>query len=860
MRPSVKDLNDLLSACTVKLVSGTSVGTGFFVAPGKVLTCAHVIESSKVALQPYWKGSLLEVEKIATTLGPDGQGPDLALITLKDPPQHACCILGADYPQVEDTLVTLGYTSDYAQGDSASFKCEGGSNHPIDGFLLKTKDGQAYPGMSGAPLVNLENGYVCGVMLTERQRTATGGARAIPTQTVFAQWPEISSWQSNLGLAGKLWSEFEWHEQNATHVIDSVGSPLSFEALFKPPLFSGQKRTQIISDLAAKCRDHPILAVEGLSGSGKTYALSEFAYDNSHRGYNAVYWYGARTNETLDELLIQLGPLCQPSGSTQAKCRALFQRLHQRNAVLVIDDFHLVNHRSYGELIDSAAKLGNPATLILVSRIHVDPDLHWDAIDHLEIGGFTQPELAKYLRKVRKLDVSDDAVAILQRKTDGLPMAAQLFGTLVGQFNKNPLDLLSGEMEHNSRLREWFDELNRRLTSDERSVLSALSVYEAPFNRDVVKYIGGYLKLDNSIQALESLQRRYLVQRNTPYRWNVHHLIASFSSEEITVTAQRELFLRFAEQSLKGLDIGKRRPLSEENVVWAIRAIRFLQRAERFDQSGLLLEKLSGVVKSRGFYNLFIPAAEIQVQHDEGSDSWIDYHLAHCYQITGQTIKALEISRQIISERKGSNQNKQLAALRLHAELLIAIHDDSAALRLIRDAVSEFKPSMTSFTIYSHARSIEAMILTKTGNYKEAMELAQILLADYATKGHVRGVAVAEMRIGLLKVAQKDNGAALDYFDRAVKNFQESGDLRGEAWALTNLSEVLLRLGQTSKGSEAMLKGIKTKSQIDDYSDDYRDLLVRVLELRPPRSCLNAVRRELKRVTESVSLFQRNIF
>ena len=57
-----------------------------------------------------------------------------------------------------------------------------------------------------------------------------------------------------------------------------------------------------------------------------------------------------------------------------------------------------------------------------------------------------------------------------------------------------------------------------------------------------------------------------------------------------------------------------------------------------------------------------------------------------------------------------------------------------------------------------------------------------------------------------------------------------------------------------------MLKGIKTESQIGDYSDDYRDILVRVLELRPPRSCLNAVRRELKRVTESVDLFQRNIF
>src|SRR5437588_11468232 len=41
-------LRELLKLCTVRLlVTGWSLGTGFFVAPGFILTCAHVVQSAK---------------------------------------------------------------------------------------------------------------------------------------------------------------------------------------------------------------------------------------------------------------------------------------------------------------------------------------------------------------------------------------------------------------------------------------------------------------------------------------------------------------------------------------------------------------------------------------------------------------------------------------------------------------------------------------------------------------------------------------------------------------------------------------------------------------------------------------------
>ena len=39
-------LEDLLRACTVRVTGGPAPGAGFFAAPGKVLTCVHVIGDS----------------------------------------------------------------------------------------------------------------------------------------------------------------------------------------------------------------------------------------------------------------------------------------------------------------------------------------------------------------------------------------------------------------------------------------------------------------------------------------------------------------------------------------------------------------------------------------------------------------------------------------------------------------------------------------------------------------------------------------------------------------------------------------------------------------------------------------------
>ncbi|MGH3869418.1 MAG: S1 family peptidase [Pseudonocardiaceae bacterium] len=133
-------------------------GTGFFVAPGWVLTCAHVVkDADRLSLVPAGGGSPIP-GVVEARSAPHAGGrsafwpfPDLALVStsLTD---HPCVLLDPRGP-LEGECHAWGYPEreDYIEptGSPASFLFEG-----VEGDdYLKLKAGQAAPGLSGAPLV-----------------------------------------------------------------------------------------------------------------------------------------------------------------------------------------------------------------------------------------------------------------------------------------------------------------------------------------------------------------------------------------------------------------------------------------------------------------------------------------------------------------------------------------------------------------------------------------------------------------------------------------------------------------------------------------------------------------------------------
>ncbi|MGB0561487.1 MAG: trypsin-like peptidase domain-containing protein [Spirulinaceae cyanobacterium] len=180
---------DHLKSCTVCINrSSSSRGTGFFVARGQILTCHHVIKD-KTKIEIWWQSKPYPVEVIESS-----ENVDLALLQLTgDVPEHSVVELGVTVA-IADPLYSFGYTDQYVEGDPADFSYvdETGGDWP----LMKFKEGQVRPGLSGSPLLNRRTGKVCGVVKKTRDRSTDLGGRGIPMTTVFQVFAQLQPQQA----------------------------------------------------------------------------------------------------------------------------------------------------------------------------------------------------------------------------------------------------------------------------------------------------------------------------------------------------------------------------------------------------------------------------------------------------------------------------------------------------------------------------------------------------------------------------------------------------------------------------------------------------------------------------------------
>jgi HEAT repeat protein len=213
-----QQLYELLQECTMRVtVPGKAGhGTGFFVAPGLILTCAHLFTaalSTPSSVEVYLRGQPhpAQITKIQ-------REHDLALlqVSLID---HPCVYLhGGVVPF--DPLYSYGYPDDHPDGDPATFSLEGKAG--AQGEQLKFKTGQVRPGMSGAPLLNVRTGQVCGIVQLTRDRNNDLGGRAIPTTAVFQVFPELVAQQQHFHRQDRRWTNCLWEVNARTKYLEGI--------------------------------------------------------------------------------------------------------------------------------------------------------------------------------------------------------------------------------------------------------------------------------------------------------------------------------------------------------------------------------------------------------------------------------------------------------------------------------------------------------------------------------------------------------------------------------------------------------------------------------------------------------------
>jgi len=184
-------------------------------APGLLVTCAHVVAGAD--------GGLVEVRRVGerttgtvNALHPpfaDPQQslypfPDLALIGIAGDVDGLCAPLEEAVPRLGDRLHCLGFSTTLGSSGSAepaTFVFEG--LHEVDGGrLFKLAAGAtAVPGMSGAPLVNLRTGRVCGLLKTSRDPHQPHGGWGIPIAALRNCTPVAPGSDANAGV-DPVWS------------------------------------------------------------------------------------------------------------------------------------------------------------------------------------------------------------------------------------------------------------------------------------------------------------------------------------------------------------------------------------------------------------------------------------------------------------------------------------------------------------------------------------------------------------------------------------------------------------------------------------------------------------------------------
>lgn len=269
MRPS-QELDDLLRRCTARLrvPHDESQGTGFWVAPGLLATCAHVIETAQarsVSVEIVFDARPHQGQIVAFLAKPY---PDLALLRCAELRDHPCVYLNSGIA-LGDDLYSYGYTDQCPQGDSATFEYEGPTDAG-EGSLLKLKQGQSRPGLSGAPLLNLRTGGVCGIVKSSRDTGTDLGGRAVPI-TCIPPAHDLATLQQSFHQLHSDWLDCLNAEQRRQipWPVAPAGNP-----------FYGESRELLGRDkdirrLLEKLQAGGHCSIVGPPGSGKTLLLQE---------------------------------------------------------------------------------------------------------------------------------------------------------------------------------------------------------------------------------------------------------------------------------------------------------------------------------------------------------------------------------------------------------------------------------------------------------------------------------------------------------------------------------------------------------------------------------------------------------
>lgn len=629
---------------------------------------------------------------------------------------------------------------------------------------------------------------------------------------------------------------------------------LNNEKSFRVQRFvSDIKRERLLMELMQIWGSASVIAIEGISGIGKTHFISNFIVSNEDIfPYDSVIWHDTLPKETLDEFFLRIDQkvsLNLDNKSSPAKCGEFIDYLVDTKKILVIDDYHQVDLSLYSDLIDHALKY-NGTQLVLISNTYIDYSTEPDKIKHFNVTGLGFDETKLLLEAGGVVNIDSEIIDNLIIKTDGLPLAIPTFCTLLTQFGRNPADLLRGSMVTAIRLKKWFKDVTTLIDDTEFDLLKMLSICEGPFNINIVRmFCKDILNIDES--TFEILQRAFLIQKHSPYRWSVHNLISDFCKSCMSESEITNIHLHLAKYYEGRVRYKRKKVLTDIDFDWMVKACKEFQKANRYCESERILNEIKISAKSKGNYELYSQLSMNELKANSLRDTWIDYDNAHCCMIVGKLKQAYNVMNKFKNYfDKVEDLNKKFSFIRLYAEILYQMRETKAAFELISANTDEESLKLVKPIIFRQFIQFKVVLLTELDIFDRAFELCELLINESSCNKFSRAVAITTKAIILNKQGLYQESVVL--LNEAVTVFRKCQDKRGESWALRHLSLSEISLGRINESLANIKKSIKISSENSECSVDYQEFLKQIKNssLRPKPSKL--INSEIQRINKTL--------
>ncbi|WP_432187634.1 trypsin-like peptidase domain-containing protein [Streptomyces sp. Tue6028] len=274
-------LRDLVMAATVRIhragsgyaldEPGTFLGSGFFLAPNWVLTCAHVARSGEggevtvVYETGPGRGTSAVAGEVAAALPEHAErpvrgtwpAPDLALVRLREPVDHDCAYVTERPAAYYEEAVVLYSGWSVVGGElrrlSGTCKVQGTLGGWSDDEQIRLGGDVLPPGVSGGPVVDLARGEVVGVLKSQADRglggTCTGVEQLrslpVPADEVPAEHDDV--YQAVFHAHDRYHRDRQRHPDTARSTWADVQNELGARP---GRALSPEERTQLLGRLA----------------------------------------------------------------------------------------------------------------------------------------------------------------------------------------------------------------------------------------------------------------------------------------------------------------------------------------------------------------------------------------------------------------------------------------------------------------------------------------------------------------------------------------------------------------------------------------------------------------------------------